>query len=90
MKQLVLSGGKPLSGEVRVHGSKNAALPILFSCLLFSEPIELTTLPAITDVSAALSLLSSLGVRVTRAGRESVILDPCAAVPPAGCDPALS
>ena len=57
MKELILSGGARLFGEVRVHGSKNAALPILFSCLLFSEPVELGNLPDITDVSAALSLL---------------------------------
>lgn len=89
MKELILSGGERLSGEVRIHGSKNAALPILFAALLFSEPIELTGLPDITDVSAALSLLSSLGVRVRRAGRETVILDPANAAPGA-LDPALT
>lgn len=89
MKELVVSGGERLSGEVRIHGSKNAALPILFSCLLFSEPIELSNLPAITDVTAALSLLSSFGVKVIRTGRERITLDP-SSVRAAVCDPALS
>ena len=89
MRELILSGGEKLSGEVRIHGSKNASLPILFASLLFSEPIELSGLPDITDVSAALSLLSSLGVKVTRRGRETVILDPENAVPGA-LDPVLS
>ena len=89
MKELTLSGGARLFGEVRVHGSKNAALPILFSCLLFSEPVELGNLPDITDVSAALSLLSSLGVRVGRKGRGRVLLDPASACS-SGCDLSLS
>ena len=89
MKTLTVTGGRRLSGEVRIHGSKNAALPLLFSSLLFSEPLELDNLPAITDVGAALALLSSLGVRVTRKGRERVALDPSSARP-TRCDPTLS
>ena len=38
MKTLTVTGGRELSGEVRIRGSKNAALPLLFSSLLFSEP----------------------------------------------------
>jgi len=86
MKKLVVTGGERLAGEVVIHGSKNAALPILFSSLLFSEPIELSNLPAITDVSAALSLLSSLGVKANVTGRGRILLDPTSAdgrtVPP--------
>ena len=89
MNELTLFGGARLSGEIGVHGAKNAALPILFSCLLFSEPVELSNLPDITDVSAALSLLSSLGVKVTRTGRGRVVLDPSSACS-AGCDLSLS
>ena len=89
MKELTLLGGARLSGEIGVHGSKNAALPILFSCLLFSEPVELANLPDITDVSAALSLLSSLGVKIVRKGRGRVLLDPSSACSD-GCDLSLS
>lgn len=89
MKTLTVDGGRKLSGEVRIRGSKNAALPILFSSLLFSEPVEIANLPAITDVKAALALLDSLGVKVTETGRGRVLLDPSSARP-ALCDPALS
>ena len=89
MQTLTVSGGRRLYGEVRVHGSKNAALPILFSSLLFSEPIEIANLPAITDVAAALALLSSLGVKVTKTDRDRVLLDP-SSVRPASCDPDLT
>ena len=89
MKTLTVTGGRELSGEVRIRGSKNAALPLLFSSLLFSEPIELDNLPAITDVEIALALLSSLGVKVTRKGRERVALDPSSARPSV-CDPGLT
>ncbi len=89
MKTLTVTGGRELSGEVRIRGSKNAALPLLFSSLLFSEPIELDNLPAITDVEIALALLSSLGVKVTRKGSERVALDPSSARPSV-CDPGLT
>ena len=89
MKTLTVIGGRELSGEVRIHGSKNAALPILFSSLLFSEAVEIANLPAITDVGAALALLSSLGVKVTKTGRDGVLLDPSSARP-AVCDPAVT
>ena len=61
MKTLTVTGREKLSGEVVIHGSKNAALPLLFASLLFSEPIELENLPSITDVSASLALLAALG-----------------------------
>ena len=89
MKTLTVKGGSKLSGDVVVHGSKNAALPILFASLLFSEPIELSNVPAITDVSAALALLSALGVKVVEKRRGTLFLDPSSARP-APVPPALS
>ena len=58
-------GGRRLAGEVTVSGSKNAALPILFASLLFSEGAELLRLPRISDTAAALSLLSECGIGIT-------------------------
>ncbi len=89
MKTLTVSGGRELSGEVRIRGSKNAALPLLFASLLFSEPVELDNLPAITDVETALALLSSLGVKIIRKGSERVVLDPSSARPSV-CDRGLT
>lgn len=65
-------GGKRLFGEVTVSGSKNAALPILFASLLFSEPVTLLGVPHISDTEAALSLLCECGV--TEEKKEGVLL----------------
>jgi UDP-N-acetylglucosamine 1-carboxyvinyltransferase len=48
--KLVIEGGTPLDGEVRVSGAKNAALPILCASLLTAEPLTLTNLPRLNDV----------------------------------------
>ena len=52
----------PLSGEVRVSGAKNAALPILCAALLTSEPLTLTNVPRLNDVRTMQSLLAQMGV----------------------------
>ena len=61
-------GGARLFGEVTVSGSKNAALPILFASLLFSETVALEGVPYISDTEAALSLLLECGVSAERNG----------------------
>jgi UDP-N-acetylglucosamine 1-carboxyvinyltransferase len=66
MSKLHIKGGKALSGEVEVSGSKNAALPLLLSSLLTSEQVILHNVPDISDVRGIVSLLSSLGVSVAR------------------------
>jgi UDP-N-acetylglucosamine 1-carboxyvinyltransferase len=64
MDQIVIRGGRPLRGEVRVGGAKNSALPIIFSCLLTPEPCILRNVPDVVDVRTALRLLSDLGARI--------------------------
>lgn len=63
--KLVIHGGKPLSGKVRVGGMKNAATPILAATLLTSEPCEIDNVPRITDVERMLQILESLGAEVS-------------------------
>jgi len=75
MDKLLIEGGVPLHGEVAISGAKNAALPILCACLLTSEPLRLTNLPALRDVDTMLKLLVQMGVRVSREGAGSVVLD---------------
>ena len=60
MDKLLISGGGPLAGEIRVSGSKNAALPILASTLLFDKPVFIENLPQVRDIDTMLSLLKSL------------------------------
>jgi len=62
--KLVIEGGRPLAGEVRVSGAKNAALPILCAALLTPEPLTLTNVPVLNDVRTMRTLLAQMGVRV--------------------------
>lgn len=63
-----IRGGRPLSGEVSVKGSKNAALAILSGVILAEEPVTLTNLPMVSDIETKLRLLEQLGASVERAG----------------------
>ncbi len=63
-ESFVIEGGRPLNGVVRAAGNKNAALPLIAACLLTSEPVMLSNVPAITDVQTMLELVSDLGVDV--------------------------
>ncbi len=66
MKKIVVRGGKKLSGEITVSGSKNAALPIIFACILIKGISEIENLPDIGDVRVALSILEGFGASVER------------------------
>ena len=62
MVSLIVTGGRPLSGTIRVSGAKNAALPILAATLLSKEPVALYDCPHLRDVANMLSILNALGV----------------------------
>jgi UDP-N-acetylglucosamine 1-carboxyvinyltransferase len=66
MQKLSIQGGVPLSGEIRVSGAKNAALPILAATLLASSPVRVANLPRLNDVETMLALLERMGVAVSR------------------------
>ena len=61
MEKLVIEGGVPLSGSIRVGGSKNAALPILFASILLDEPITYHNVPRLRDISTTNAMLKTLG-----------------------------
>ncbi len=71
---MLIEGGIPLQGEAVVSGAKNAALPLLTAALLTAEPVTLTNVPALNDVSTMLRLLARMGVKVDRQG-DAVTLD---------------
>ena len=75
MDALSLHGGTPLSGEVRISGAKNAALPILTASLLSAEPLRLGNVPHLKDVSTMLALLGHMGVSITLDDKNHVTLD---------------
>ena len=74
MEYFAVTGGRPLAGEVRVHGAKNSALPILAATLLVRGESVIHNCPALTDIQTALDILSCLGCRVRRTG-ETVAVD---------------
>jgi UDP-N-acetylglucosamine 1-carboxyvinyltransferase len=75
MDTIVIRGGAQLAGEVVVSGSKNAALPLLFSTLLTGERSVVRNVPALADVHTAIQVLRHVGARVTRSpdGHEVVV-----------------
>ena len=74
MDQLVIRGGKSLSGEVRVSGAKNAALPLMAAALLTEEPLELDNVPRLVDVRTIAKLLRHMGVEVEGDGTPTIRL----------------
>lgn len=70
----MIRGGKALSGEVRVSGAKNAALPLMAAALLSEEPVQLLNAPRLVDVRTIARLLRFMGVEVQGDGTPSVRL----------------
>jgi len=62
MDKLVIQGGVPLRGEIRVSGAKNAALPVLCASLLTPDTLTVENVPQLQDVSTMLRLLSTMGI----------------------------
>jgi UDP-N-acetylglucosamine 1-carboxyvinyltransferase len=69
MQKLIIQGGVPLSGEVRISGAKNAALPILCASLLTGETLTIKNVPHLNDVTTMLSLLGQMGVSIAVNGK---------------------
>ena len=64
MDKLIITGGIPLNGEIRVSGAKNAALPILAATLLADEPVMVRNIPHLHDITTTMELLGRMGVRL--------------------------
>ncbi|MCA1853117.1 MAG: UDP-N-acetylglucosamine 1-carboxyvinyltransferase, partial [Beggiatoa sp.] len=62
MDKLIITGGAPLRGEIRVSGAKNAALPILAATLLCDGAMTIANVPHLRDITTTLKLLGRMGV----------------------------
>ena len=62
MDRLIITGGTPLNGEVRISGAKNAALPILAATLLADGPVTVGNIPHLHDITTTMELLGRMGV----------------------------
>jgi UDP-N-acetylglucosamine 1-carboxyvinyltransferase len=65
MDKLIINGGVPLNGEVRISGAKNAVLPILAGTLLADGPVVVSNVPHLHDVTTTMELLGRMGVDLT-------------------------
>ena len=65
MDKLLIHGGRELAGDVTISGAKNAALPILAATLLATEPVTISNVPHLKDVTTTISLLQTMGVQIT-------------------------
>jgi UDP-N-acetylglucosamine 1-carboxyvinyltransferase len=64
MDKLVIRGGEPLLGTIRVSGAKNAALPCMAAALLTDEPVILENIPQVRDIETTRKLLAAMGAEV--------------------------
>ena len=65
MDKLIIEGGVPLAGEVGISGAKNAALPILCAAILSAEPLRVSNVPHLQDVTTMLELLAQMGIAIS-------------------------
>ena len=72
MDKLIIQGGGPLSGELRISGAKNSALPIIAATLLADTPITIGNLPHLHDVTTMINLLGTMGVDVVMGEEYSI------------------
>ncbi|PKP62300.1 MAG: UDP-N-acetylglucosamine 1-carboxyvinyltransferase, partial [Alphaproteobacteria bacterium HGW-Alphaproteobacteria-8] len=64
MDQILVRGGRPLSGTIPIAGAKNACLTLMPAPLLSEEPLTLTNAPRLSDIATMTQLLASLGAEV--------------------------
>lgn len=76
MDELVIRGGGPLEGKVRISGAKNAVLPILSATLLADSPSIIKNVPHLNDVTTMMALLGRMGVQLTVSDKMEIEIDP--------------
>ena len=76
MDRLIITGGVPLNGEIRISGAKNAALPILVATLLADEAVTVRNIPHLRDITTTMELLGRMGVDLTVDERMNVEINP--------------
>jgi len=64
MEKFLIKGPCKIKGQISISGSKNAALPILASTILFDKPVTINNLPKVKDIDTMLNLLKSLGSKI--------------------------
>ena len=70
MDKIRIRGGKQLNGVIRIGGAKNAALPLMAACLLTDEPLVLSNVPHLADITTMANLLGQHGAQVSLEGHD--------------------
>ena len=73
MDKFLISGPCKIKGQISISGSKNAALPILASTLLFDKPVVIKNLPRVSDIDTMLNLLKSLGSKIQFSNKKKTV-----------------
>ena len=71
MDRILIRGGNVLRGNIHISGAKNAALPLMIAALLTDEPLTLTNMPRLADVSLLRKILRNQGADTTLAGKKA-------------------
>src|SRR3954471_11191254 len=64
MDKILIRGGVPLTGTIQIGGAKNASLPLMAASLLTAEPLVLSNLPDLADITTMANLLVQHGVNI--------------------------
>ena len=75
MEKFIINGGKPLVGEVRISGAKNAAVAIIPASILAGGTCIIDNVPMISDVEVALEILSTMGAVIHRLEKNKIEID---------------
>jgi len=75
MDKLIVYGGIPLRGEIRISGAKNAALPVLVASLLADSPLVIGNVPHLQDITTTMELLGRMGVNLTVGDKMTIEAD---------------
>lgn len=75
MEKIIVNGGNPLFGQVEISGSKNAALPIIYACVLVRGKCVLENIPAISDITYSFEILRGIGAEIKMLGPTTYEID---------------
>ncbi len=85
MEKIIVNGGNPLFGQVEISGSKNAALPIIYACVLVRGKCVLENIPAISDITYSFEILRGIGAEIKMLDATTYEID-CTNVEPGRSD----
>ncbi|MDD6094406.1 MAG: UDP-N-acetylglucosamine 1-carboxyvinyltransferase [Clostridia bacterium] len=88
MDKIIINGGNPLHGTVEISGMKNAALPIIYACVLVEDKCVIENIPNVRDVELSLNILRKMGATIKTLGKNTVEID-CTHINQGTSDPEL-